>query len=105
MSIDRRALGGSLASSVGLGGRTMAASNGLYPDPLFVEPYVDIDEWRTAPVRHRYVHGGFRNTDLRFSMYFPPAEQYQGRFFHPLMHIAGDENVAATGRLAGLDGD
>jgi hypothetical protein len=51
------------------------------------------------------VHGGFRDTDLRFSMYFPPGEQYQGRFFHPVMHIAGDENVAPHGRLAGLDGD
>jgi hypothetical protein len=83
----------------------MSKSNQLYPDPLFVEPYVDIDEWRTKPVRHRYVHGGFAKTDLRFSMYFPPAEQYKGRFFHPVMHIAGDENVAPTGRLAGLEGD
>ena len=38
-------------------------------------------------------------------MYFPPKEQYQGRFFHPLMHIAGTEHMAYNGRLAGLDGD
>src|ERR1700761_4995240 len=80
-------------------------SNKLSPDPLFVEPYTDIDEWHDEPVRHRYVHGGFKDTDLRFSFYFPPAEQYQGRFFHPVMHIAGDENVAPAGKLAGLDGD
>jgi hypothetical protein len=22
-------------------------------DPLFAEPYVDVDEWRDIPVRHR----------------------------------------------------
>lgn len=31
-------------------------------DPLFTQPYIDIDEWRDAPVRHRYVHGGFKGT-------------------------------------------
>ena len=72
--------------------------NELYPDPLFVEPFVDIDEWRDVPVRHRYVHGGFTGTDLRFSMYFPPAERYDGRFMQPLMHIAGNENVAVHRR-------
>lgn len=73
-------------------------------DPLYTDPFIDVDEWRDDPERHRYVHGGFRDTQLRFSMYFPPAERYEGRFFHPVMHIAGNEN-AARGRLAGLDGD
>ena len=76
--------------------------NDLYPDPLFVEPFVDVDEWRDEPVRHRYIHGGFTGTDLLFSMYFPPVERYDGRFIQPLMHIAGNENVAVTGELAGL---
>jgi hypothetical protein len=78
------------------------ARNELHPDPLYVEPFVDVDEWRDEPVRHRYVHGGFTDTDLRFSMYFPPDERYDGRFLQPVMHIAGDENVALTGELAGL---
>jgi hypothetical protein len=73
-------------------------------DSVFAQPYIDTDEWRDAPERHRYVHGGFSGTDTRFSMYFPPKEKYQGRFFHPVMHIAGNEN-AALGRLAGMDGD
>ena len=63
-------------------------------DPLYTDPYVDVDEWRDEPERHRYVHGGFRDTDLRFSMYFPPAERYEGRFYHPVMHISGNENAA-----------
>src|SRR4029077_1372061 len=61
-------------------------------------------EWRDTPERHRYGQGGSTCTDWRFSMYFPPAERYEGRFFHPVMHIAGNEN-AASGRLAGMDGD
>ena len=51
-------------------------------DPLFNKPVIEVDEWRDAPVRHRYVRGGFEGTDARFSIYFPPAEQYGGRFFH-----------------------
>ena len=50
-------------------------------DQMFKEPYIDVDEWRDKPVRHRYVHGGFKGTEARFSFYFPPKEQNQGRFF------------------------
>ena len=63
-------------------------------DPLFQDPYVDLDEWRDDPVRHRYVHGGFRGSDCRFSMYFPDATRYQGRFFHPVMPVPGTEHSA-----------
>lgn len=112
MPIDRRnfvkgstALGAGVIAAGATAGKSIATSSDLYPDPLFTKPFIDIDEWREEPVRHRYVHGGFADTDLRFSMYFPPAEKYDGRFFHPHMHIAGQENVAPKGRLAGLDGD
>ena len=44
----------------------------------FGEPYVDVDEWRDAPVRHRYVHGGFAGTETRFSIYLPPAGAVRG---------------------------
>jgi hypothetical protein len=62
-------------------------------DPDYDKPYVDVDEWRDDPVRHRYVHGGFENTELRFSMYFPPEEQYDGRFFQPIMAVSGSEHI------------
>src|SRR3990172_5182639 len=109
MSITRRTFMGSVAAGALLGSRIAAAVDPITPqtvktDPLSKEPFIDVDEWRDAPVRHRYVHGGFKDTELRFSMYFPPKEKYEGRFFHPVMHIAGNEN-AALGRLAGLDGD
>lgn len=63
-------------------------------DALFAEPYIDVDEWRDAPVRHRYVHGGFRGTDTRFSFYLPPPEQYRGRFFQHITPVPEDENLA-----------
>jgi hypothetical protein len=93
--------------ALGVSGAASFGSQGSarkYTDPLYTQPFIDVDEWRNEPERHRYVHGGFTGTPLKFSMYFPPAEKYQGRFFHPVMHISGNEN-AARGRLAGLDGD
>ncbi len=62
--------------------------------PPFTEPYIDIDEWRSEPVRHRYVHGGFKGTDTRFSYYFPDKSQYQGRFFQHITPVPDDENLA-----------
>ena len=67
-------------------------------DPMFAQPYVDIDEWRDAPVRHRYVHGGFKGTDTRFSLYFPPAAQYQGRFFQYITPVPDSENLSQNGK-------
>src|SRR5262245_48481433 len=55
--------------------------------------YMDVDEWRDMPVRHRYVHGGFTGTDLKFSIYFPPKEQYGGRFFHYILPVSGNEHA------------
>jgi hypothetical protein len=37
-------------------------------DPYFGPPFVDLDEWRESPRRHRYVHGGFEGTETRFSV-------------------------------------
>ena len=51
-------------------------------DPIFADPFIDIEEDRAEPVPHRYVTGGFTGTRARFSFYFPLAEQYRGRFFH-----------------------
>lgn len=63
-------------------------------DKMFNEPYTDIDEWREKPVRHRYVHGGFKGTDTRFSFYFPPKEQYEGRFFQYITPVPDNENLS-----------
>lgn len=71
-------------------------------DPLFQQPYIDIDEWRDAPVRHRYVHGGFKGTDTRFSFYFPVAQKYGGRFFQYITPVP-DSETSAQGRTGEED--
>ena len=67
-------------------------------EPMFSQPFIDIDEWRDKPVRHRYVHGGFKGTDTLFSIYLPPKEQYQGRFFQPVAAVSGDEKSRRSSR-------
>src|SRR6202011_1445572 len=56
-------LGLSVRLSVGQTDAPTATAAGSAVDPLFVDPYVDMDEWRDVPVRHRYVHGGFKGTE------------------------------------------
>jgi hypothetical protein len=63
-------------------------------DSLFANPYIDVDEWRDEPVRHRYVHGGFEGTNTRFSFYFPPKEHYKGRFFQYITPFPDNENLS-----------
>jgi hypothetical protein len=68
-------------------------------DPLYAEPYIDVDDQRTitdpeadVTVTFRYVHGGFTGTPALFSMHFPlTAEVYQGRFFQ-FTYPTWDEN-------------
>ncbi|GAA1961008.1 hypothetical protein [Microbacterium deminutum] len=67
-------------------------------DELFREPYVDIDEWRDAPVRHRYVHGGFHGADTLFSFYFPEPKVFGGRFFQHVTPVPQSENLAQQDR-------
>jgi hypothetical protein len=62
-------------------------------DPRFNQPYVDVDELRTDPVPHRYVHGGFTGTDAKFSFYFPSADKYDGRFFQITHQLLASENT------------
>jgi hypothetical protein len=62
-------------------------------DPVYADPFVDVDEERREPVPHRYVSGGFRGTQARFSFYFPPAGQYEGRFFHNTYPMATSSDI------------
>jgi hypothetical protein len=62
-------------------------------DPRYAEPFIEVNEWRSEPVPHRYVHGGFEGTDAQFSFYFPPKEQYQGRFFHNTYPMAVSSDI------------
>ncbi len=73
-------------------------------DPYFSQPYIDEEGWRDTPVRHYFVHGGFRNTqklgwEVRFCFYFPEKEKYEGRF-HQYLSPA-PENERASESLTG----
>lgn len=73
-------------------------------DPYFGKPYIDRDEHREKPYPHRNVHGGFENTDTRFTFYFPAKEEWGGRLYHPLegAHAGHEEAFAgAMGELLG----
>ncbi|HEY6428311.1 MAG TPA: hypothetical protein VIX84_13890 [Acidimicrobiales bacterium] len=85
-------------------------------DPRFNQPYIDVREWRDEPAdapvfpggvttqqggaapfkaRHLYVHGGFTDTDAKFSLCFPPEEEYEGRFFQATHQLLAGEEATA----------
>ncbi len=74
-------------------------------DPIFAEPYVDVDEQRIRKdlegkeVVFRYIHGGFRGTNVKFSYSFPKKEFYQERFYHYMSPAPGpDEEIISQMR-------
>ncbi|MDE2404316.1 MAG: hypothetical protein KGM17_06585 [Sphingomonadales bacterium] len=64
-----------------------------WTDPVFNQPFVDKDEQRQGPVPHRYMSGGFRGTEARFSFYLPTPDQYDGRFFHNTYPMAVTSDI------------
>jgi hypothetical protein len=73
-------------------------------DPYFGAPYIDRDEWREAPYPHRNIHGGFENTDTRFTFYFPAEEEWGGRMYHPLEGAHAGHEEAFAGAMGALLG-
>lgn len=66
-------------------------------DSYFDDPYIDVEEWRENPLPHYFVHGGFRGTEkegqeVRFCLYFPKKEAYEGRFYQYLSPAPEDEH-------------
>ncbi len=89
--------GGSVASVTGTARpeiKPIDATGFATTDALFAKPFIDVQEWRSAPVPHFYVHGGFEGTATRFSYYFPLAKDYQGRFFQHVTPVPDSENLA-----------
>lgn len=81
---------------------TVGAADYAPTDGFFGAPYVDVDEAREIPAPHRYIHGGFNNTDTRFSIYLPPQEQYRQRLL--MVDVGGpggNEHIATSGIGAG----
>jgi hypothetical protein len=69
-------------------------------DTAFTRPYIDIDEWRNTPIRHHYIHGGFRNNGTKFSFYFPEKQNYKGHFFQYITPFPDNENICQAQRGA-----
>jgi hypothetical protein len=65
-------------------------------DPLLGDAVNDVDEWRDAPVRHRYVNGHFKGTGVRFSLYLPAPDKFEGRFFQNTHQLLTSENAAPS---------
>jgi hypothetical protein len=72
-------------------------------DPIYNKPYIDKNEQRKSPSPHRYLHGGFAGTPLRFSIYFPPKENCKGRLFQPVSAISGSENLVFSSFVVGVN--
>jgi len=55
-------------------------------DPVYRSVYVDVEAWKEKALpngemcRYFYVHGGFREKDIRFSYCLPEKEKFTGRF-------------------------
>jgi hypothetical protein len=65
-------------------------------DTVFKQPFIDIDEIHTKPVRYRYIHGGFAD-GTRFSFYFPEKAKYKGHFFQYITPFPDSETSAQAG--------
>ena len=73
---------------------------------MFQHPYIDMDEWRDQPVRHRYVHGGFEGTDTRFSFYLPPTAVAR-KGIQPVVTLTvhgGEKAVVKAGEAVRFEG-
>lgn len=78
-------------------------------DARFREPYIDYEKWKerklggsqTVPFLH--VHGGFRNTNVKFSFCFPEKDKFRGRFFQFLSPFPGPDEEMASFSLEGED--
>src|ERR1700749_2786254 len=73
-------------------------------DGYFGKAYIDRDEYREKPYPHRNVHGGFENTDTRFTFYFPAKEEWGGRMYHPLEGAHAGHEEAFAGAMGALLG-
>src|SRR3546814_2536102 len=85
-------------------GLALAINSNVPTYSWFGRPFTDADEMLDDPLPHRYIHGGFENTDTRFAIYFPEKDVYRGRCFQPLSGGLGGTEFGFVGPLAGVLG-
>ena len=62
-------------------------------DPEFDDPVIDSETRVVEPVPHEQISGHFESSGVRFTIYLPPKDSWQGRFFQTVYPLA-DENAA-----------
>lgn len=74
-------------------------------DPKYQSPFVDIEETRLRTlsngitVPYHYIHGGFRDTNVKFSFCLPEKDAFRGRFYQYLSPFPGpDEEIASLNK-------
>jgi hypothetical protein len=74
-------------------------------DPLYATPVIDSRTEETTPVVHHRVSGHFEGTNIQFTIYLPPADQWEGRFFqwtYPIAFTPEQDTSRATDRAIGF---
>ena len=73
-------------------------------DPTYAKPVIDSEQDLTTPVKHRRVSGHFDGTNIKFTIYLPPAQQWKGRFFqytYPLTDERATDQAIEFGAASG----
>lgn len=73
-------------------------------DPEFDDPVVDNDTSVAEPVPHRQVSGHFESSGVRFNVYLPPNDLWQGRFFHTVYPLASENADSRSIEFAASNG-
>ncbi|OLT30819.1 Tat pathway signal sequence domain protein [Actinomadura sp. CNU-125] len=63
-------------------------------DPQYSRPVIDGESDQSAPVPHHRVSGHFEGTGVKFNFYYPPKDQWEGRFYQ-LVYPTQNENATA----------
>jgi hypothetical protein len=77
-----------------------AAPRGWSDDAFFGKPVIDLDEQRSAPRPHRFVHGHFDGTDTRFLVALPESEAFKDRFVQYLQGGRGGDEFSGYNRAS-----
>lgn len=78
-------------------------------DPVYTSVYVDVEQWKEKKLpngvlcTYFYVHGGFKDKDIKFSFCLPEKEKFTGRFFQYLSPFPGPDEEMASLEREGAD--
>ncbi|WP_179475754.1 Tat pathway signal sequence domain protein [Mycolicibacterium vinylchloridicum] len=70
----------------------------------YARPVIDSARDEVAPIPHHRVSGHFDGTDKRFTLYYPPKDQWDGRFFQHVHPMYGENADDDTMRFAADSG-